>query len=281
MKFVSGPPHTIASMIKRQKRPTARTARLQSILIKSPVNSSGTGLNITILPLLTKFRTRSLRITNSSSHKHSIIGSRRELSGIASRRKRKFRRCFWRTRARRWRWRNVVVIVMMLLDYTQSRNEPDTTLSLRFTQILDPFSIGVLVSQAVVCQWHHWFCDTLQLSGLLGSGLSQFAWLLQSVLGKPPTYLLCANGPYFSGYDAPLCLLTNLRFLYMWVPKEKRELYAVHFVSANTYAIVLCRTSHTTLHKISQIRIHCIFFFFANFRKYSNFLARSIYYEYI
>ena len=48
----------------------------------------------------------------------------------------------------------------------------------------------------------------------------------------------------------------------MWVPKEKRELYAVHFVSANTYAIVLsqiCRTSHTTLYKISQIRIFSFF----------------------
>ena len=74
-KFVSGPLHTIASRIKRQKRVTAS---LQSSLVKSPVNSSGICLNIKILPLLTKFRTRSLRIRNSRSHKHSIIGSRRE-----------------------------------------------------------------------------------------------------------------------------------------------------------------------------------------------------------
>ena len=62
-------------MIKRQKRPTAS---LQPSLIKSPVYSSGTGLNIKILTLQTKFRTRSFRITNSRSHKHSFIGSRRE-----------------------------------------------------------------------------------------------------------------------------------------------------------------------------------------------------------
>ena len=145
-------------MIKRQKCPLARAAHLQSSLIKSPVNSSGTGLNIKILPLLTKFRTRSLKITNSRSCKHCIIGSRR-----------------------------------------------------------------VLVSQALVCQWLHWFGDTLQLTGLLGSGLCQLAWLLQSVFGQPPTYRLCANGPYFAGYDAPWLLLTNLRFLYMRVPQEKRE----------------------------------------------------------
>ena len=70
--------HTTASVIKHQKRSTARTARLQPSFFKSPVNSSGTGLNIKILPLLTKFRTRDLRIMNSRSHKHSIIGSRRE-----------------------------------------------------------------------------------------------------------------------------------------------------------------------------------------------------------
>ena len=65
----------IASMINHQKRPTAS---LQSSLIKSPVNSSSTCLNIKILPLLTKFRTRSLRIMSSRSHKHNIIGSRRD-----------------------------------------------------------------------------------------------------------------------------------------------------------------------------------------------------------
>ena len=177
-------------MIKHQKRSTARTARLLSSLIKSPVNSSGTGLNIKILPLLMKLKciTRSLRITNSRSRKHPIIGSRR-----------------------------------------------------------------VLVSQAVVCEWRHRFCDALQLTGLLGSGLSQFAWLLQSVFGQPPTYRLCANGPYFAGY-----LLTNLSFLYVRVSQEKREPYAVHFVSANKHAPVLsqiCRTSYTILHQISQIRI--------------------------
>ena len=61
-------------MIKHLKSLTARMAPLQASLI----NNSGTGLNIKNLPLLTKFRTRSVRITNSRSHKHSIIGSRRE-----------------------------------------------------------------------------------------------------------------------------------------------------------------------------------------------------------
>ena len=49
-------------MIKPQK---PWTPRLQSSVIKLPVNSSGTGLNIKILPRLTKFRTRSLRITTA------------------------------------------------------------------------------------------------------------------------------------------------------------------------------------------------------------------------
>ena len=63
----------------------------------------------------------------------------------------------------------------------------------------------------------------------------------------------------------------------MRVPQEKREPYAVHFVSANKHTTVLSqiqRTSYTILHKISQIRI---FLDFANFRKYAKFLARSIY----
>ena len=132
-------------MIKRQKCPLARAAHLQSSLIKSPVNSSGTGLNIKILPLLTKFRTRSLKITNSRSCKHSIIGSRR-----------------------------------------------------------------VLVSQAVVCQWRHWFGDTLQLTGLLGSGLSQF----------PRYYSLClANLPH-TDYAPTVLILQGMMhhdcFLQTW-----------------------------------------------------------------
>ena len=42
----------------------------------------------------------------------------------------------------------------------------------------------------------------------------------------------------------------------MRVPEEKREPYAVHFVSANKHATVLsriCRTTYTIRHKISQI----------------------------
>ena len=63
----------------------------------------------------------------------------------------------------------------------------------------------------------------------------------------------------------------------MRVPEEKREPYAVHFVSANKHATVLsriCRTTYTILHKISQIVR--FFLIFANFRKYAKFLARSI-----
>ena len=134
-ELFSGPLHTIASMIKRQKCLTARTVRLQSSLIKSPVNSSGTGLNIKNLPLLMKFRTRSLRITNRKSHKCFIIGSRRDP---------------WSPRP--WSVRDVIAIN-------------------RLTWI-----------------W----------------GLFQFAWLLQSMFGQPPTYRLCANGPYVAEYhDAP------------------------------------------------------------------------------
>ena len=63
----------------------------------------------------------------------------------------------------------------------------------------------------------------------------------------------------------------------MRVPQEKREPYAVHFVSANKHATVIsqvCRTTYTILYKISQMRI---FLTFANFRKYAKFLASSIY----
>ena len=44
----------------------------------------------------------------------------------------------------------------------------------------------------------------------------------------------------------------------MRVPQEKREPYAVRFVSANMHATILsqvCRTTYNILHKISQIRI--------------------------
>ena len=119
----------------------------------------------------------------------------------------------------------------------------------------------VLVPQAVVCQWRHWFCDTLQFTDVLGSGLSQFAWLLQSVFGQPPTYRLCATGPYFARYDAQWGL-TILRFLNMRVSQEKSELNAVLFVSSNTCATVLsqvCRTTYNILHKITEAYMwHCV-----------------------
>ena len=57
----------------------------------------------------------------------------------------------------------------------------------------------------------------------------------------------------------------------MRVPQEKREPYAVHFVSANKHATVYHRYAGQ-VHKISQIRISLIF---VNFRKYAKFLARS------
>ena len=76
-KLASGPLHTIASKSRRQKCSTARATRLHSGLVESPVNCSGTGTHIKILPLLTKFRIRSLSIRNSRLHKHSTVGCRR------------------------------------------------------------------------------------------------------------------------------------------------------------------------------------------------------------
>ena len=66
----------------------------------------------------------------------------------------------------------------------------------------------------------------------------------------------------------------------MRVPQEIHEPFAAHFASANKHATVLsliCRTTYTILHKISQIDRYAFFLIFANFRKYAKFLARSIY----
>ena len=53
----------------------------------------------------------------------------------------------------------------------------------------------VSVSQTQVCQLSHWFGDTWQLTGLLGSDLSQnVCWQLESVIKIPTqSYWLCAS----------------------------------------------------------------------------------------
>ena len=52
-------------------------------------------------------------------------------------------------------------------------------------------------------------------------------------------------------------VLSNLKFCYMRVAQERREPYAIHFVSAKKYAIVVSNvymTIYTMLNKFYQIR---------------------------
>ena len=161
-KFVSDPLHTIAS---------ETSDGIESSLVKSYVNSSCTGMNIKILPQLTKFRTRSLSITTSRSHKLSIIGSRK-----------------------------------------------------------------VLVSLAVVCR-------------CLGSALAITVWVWQD------SHISIMRQRFlFAEYDTPWCLLSNLKFRYMKASQEKREPYAVHFVSAKSMRFIKCKYYNLYMVKISRTR---------------------------